>query len=64
MIGKHADTNKRANLTRGFPLVFNNSEKQRKQFVMICDDISIIFEALLNEIHKIFDLSLIVVPEE
>ena len=52
MIGKHADTNKRANLTRGFPLVFNNSEKQIKQFRMICDDISIIFEALLNEMHK------------
>ena len=53
MIGKQADTNKRANLTRGFPLISNNSEKKRQQqSIMICDDISIIFEALLKKIHQ------------
>ena len=28
MIGKHADTRKRANLTRGFPLIFKNSQNK------------------------------------
>ena len=33
MIGKHADTRKRANLWRGFPLIFKNSQNKDNNLV-------------------------------